>query len=402
MSATRLRMLVLMLVAGAGAASCGSDDAATGDYLTESVDRGAIVATVTATGTVQPVSKVQVGTYVSGPIQEIYVDFNSPVTSGQLVAKIDPAPFEVKVRQAQANLANARASAEKARADLKLKKLTFERNQNLRTRNLISQDELDTSASNHAQAVAQVALEEAGVQQAAAGLEEARITLGYTAIRSPVDGVVISRSVDVGQTVAASFQTPTLFEIAQDLTKMQLNANVSESDIGGLHEGQSASFGVDAYPGRAFEGRVVQVRNAPITVLNVVTYDVIIEVDNGDLALKPGMTATVTITTARRDDVLRVPLRALRFRPESDDETTAPPPAVAAGRPSADGAGVFVLDGEGELRRVELRTGLRDERWAEVVEGDLAPGAAVAVAYRRPLETSEPARSPFLPAARRR
>jgi len=145
----------------------------------------------------------------------------------------------------------------------------------------------------------------------------------------------------------------------------------------------------------------VQVRNAPITVLNVVTYDVIIEVDNHDLSLKPGMTATVTITTARRDDVLRVPLRALRFRPESDAEAAAPPPAVAAGRTPEDGAGVFVLDGEGELRRVELRTGLRDERWAEVVEGDLAPGASVAVAYRRPLETSEPARSPFQPGRRR-
>ena len=288
MSAMRLRRLGLMLAAGVCAASCGSDDPAKSGFVTEPVDRGAITATVTATGTVQPVSKVQVGTYVSGPIQAIYVDFNSPVTSGQLVAKIDPAPYEVKVRQAEANLANARASVEKARADLKLRKLTLERNQSLRTRDLISQDELDTSESNHSQAVAQLALAEAGVKQAAAGLEEARITLGYTAIRSPVDGVVISRSVDVGQTVAASFQTPTLFEIAQDLTKMQVNANVSESDIGGLREGQTASFGVDAYSGRVFEGRVSQVRNAPITVLNVVTYDVIIEVDNRDLAPQTG------------------------------------------------------------------------------------------------------------------
>ncbi|HEY8156526.1 MAG TPA: efflux RND transporter periplasmic adaptor subunit [Myxococcota bacterium] len=401
MSRARLGRLGVLLAAAIGAASCGSDDPATGGYLTESVDRGAIVATVTATGTVQPVSKVQVGTYVSGPIQAIYVDFNSPVVSGQPVAKIDPAPFEVKVRQEEANLANARASVEKARADLKLKKLTFERNQSLRTRDLISQDELDTSESNRAQAVAQLALAEAGVKQAAAGLEEARITLDYTVIRSPVDGVVISRSVDVGQTVAASFQTPTLFEIAQDLTKMQLNANVSESDIGGLRDGLSAAFGVDAYPGREFEGRVVQVRNAPITVLNVVTYDVIIEVDNRDLALKPGMTATVTITTARREDALRVPLRALRFRPESDGEAAPPPPAVAAGKPKQDGSGVYVLDGGDDLRRVELRTGLRDERFAEVLEGDLAPGAAVAVAYRKPLETNAPAQSPFLPARRR-
>jgi HlyD family secretion protein len=383
------------------ALACGGGEEGSERYLTELVDRGEIAATVTATGTVQPVTKVQVGTYVSGPIREIYVDFNSPVSKNQLVAKIDPAPFEVKVRQADANLANARAQVEKARADLRLKRLTVERNRSLRGRDLISQDELDTSESNDAQAVAQLALAESGVKQAQAALEEARISLSYTEIRSPVDGVVVSRAVDVGQTVAASFQTPTLFEIAQDLTKMQVNANVSESDIGGLSEGLMASFGVDAYPGRDFEGRVVQVRNAPITVLNVVTYDVIIAVDNADLALKPGMTATVTITTARREDALRVPLRALRFRPETDGEVASPPAQVAAGGPARDGAGVFVLDGDGELRRVELRTGLRDERFAEIVEGDLAPGAAVAVAYRRPLEKDEPARSPFMPARRR-
>ena len=400
MSVGRNRKRVSALATAVLAFACGGDE--DGDrYVTELVDRGEIASTVIATGAVQPVSKVQVGTYVSGPIQEILVDFNSPVTKGQLVAKIDPASFEVKVRQADANLANARAQVEKARADLRHKRLTFERNRRLRERDLISQDELDTSESNDAQAAAQVALADSSVKQAQAALEEARISLSYTEIRSPVDGVVVSRAVDVGQTVAASFQTPTLFEIAQDLTKMQVNANVSESDIGGLHDEQTASFGVDAYPGRIFEGRVVQVRNAPITVLNVVTYDVIIEVDNGDLALKPGMTATVTITTARRDDALRVPLRALRFRPETDGEAASPPPAVAAGRPAQDGAGVFVLDSGGELRRVELRTGLRDERWAEVVEGELAPGTAVAVAYRRPLETTEPARSPFMPARRR-
>jgi HlyD family secretion protein len=400
MSAMRLRRLGVLLAAGVCAASCGNGDPAKSGFLTEPVDRGAITATVTATGTVQPVSKVR-SAPMSRVRSSIYVDFNSPVTSGQLVAKIDPAPYEVKVRQAEANLANARASVEKARADLKLRKLTLERNQSLRTRDLISQDELDTSESNHSQAVAQLALAGAGVEQAAAGLEEARITLGYTAIRSPVDGVVISRSVDVGQTVAASFQTPTLFEIAQDLTKMQVNANVSESDIGGLREGLTASFGVDAYPGRVFEGRVSQVRNAPITVLNVVTYDVIIEVDNRDLVLKPGMTATVSITTARREDALRVPLRALRFRPEDDGAVEAEPAAVAAERPAPDSAAVFVLDGGAKLRRVELRTGLRDERYAEVVEGDLAAGAAVAVAYKRPLEEKQPARSPFAPAPRR-
>jgi HlyD family secretion protein len=182
---------------------------------------------------------------------------------------------------------------------------------------------------------------------------------------------------------------------------MQVNANVSESDIGGLEEGQRADFSVDAYPGRFFEGRVVQVRNAPITVLNVVTYDVVIAVDNQDLALKPGMTATVTITIARRDDVLRVPLRALRFRPEAEETVAADAPAVAAGRPAPDAGTVWVLDGDGPLRGVALRTGLRDDRFAEVVEGDLEPGTRLAVAYTRPPETREPARSPFQPARRR-
>jgi HlyD family secretion protein len=388
----------LAWLALAVALACGGEHGGQGGYVTEVVDRGEIAETVIATGAVQPVRKVQVGTYVSGPIRELYVDFNSPVKKGQLVAKIDPAPFEVKVAQADATLANARAGAEKARADLRLKKLTLERNKNLRARDLISQDELDTSESNHAQAVAELSLAEAGVKQAQAGLEEARINLAYTDITSPVDGVVVLRAVEIGQTVAASFQTPVLFEIAEDLTQMQVNANVSESDIGGVKNGQAAHFSVDAYPGRSFEGTVVQVRNAPITVLNVVTYDVVIEVANQDLALKPGMTATVTITTDQRADVVRVPLRALRFRPE-DDGKAAQSPTVAAGKSGAAAEpAVFVLDGNDELRRVPIRTGLRNDRYAELLEGDLAPGALVAVAYDRPREAAVPAqRSPFQP-----
>jgi HlyD family secretion protein len=384
------------LVAGAVAWSCGGAKDAGGAYLTEPVDRGGIAATVLATGIVEPVTTVQVGTYVSGPIREIHADFNSPVTKGQLVAKIDPAPFEVKVRQGDANLANARASLEKARAALRLARLTVDRNRELRGRDLVSQGELDAAESQHAQAVAQLALEEAGVEQAEAALEEARINLAYTDIRSPVDGVVVSRSVDVGQTVAASFQTPTLFQIAQDLAKMQVRANVSESDIGTVREGQAASFGVDAYPDRAFEGRVVQVRNAPVTVQNVVTYDVVIEVDNPDHALKPGMTATVTIVSERRDDALRVPLRALRFRPETEGD------GVAAARPAPGTGSVFVVNGAGGLRRVELRTGLRDDRFVEVLSGELEPGDALAVAFREPPEAEDaPARSPFVPERRR-
>ena len=209
----------------------GADDAAS--YQTELVDRGPIDVEVTATGTVDPVTTVTVGSYVSGPILEIYADFNSPVETGQLVAKIDPRPYEVKVAQSEAALANAKAKVDKSRADLELKRLAFERNQKLRARNLIAENDLDTARSDYAQARAQLALDAAGVKQMEAGLAEARLTLGYTNITSPVDGVVVSRSVDVGQTVAASFQTPELFKIAQDLTKMQVKANVSESDIGG-------------------------------------------------------------------------------------------------------------------------------------------------------------------------
>jgi HlyD family secretion protein len=388
------------LLAAAGGIWWWTSDASNDapSYQTESVDRGPIDVVVTATGAVNPVTTVSVGSYVSGPILAIYADFNSPVKTGQLVAKIDPRPFEVKVLQTQAQLANAKAKVEKSRADLALKKLGFERNQKLRARNLTAENDLDTARSDYAQARAQLALDESTVKQMEGELAEAQLTLGYTNITSPVDGVVISRSVDVGQTVAASFQTPELFKIAQDLTKMQVQANVSESDIGGVHEGQTATFSVDAYPGRSFEGRVVQVRNSPVTVQNVVTYDVIIEVANPDLALKPGMTATVSISTAHRDDVLRVPLRALRFRP-ADAAASA-----AAGVPtnSPVGNAVYVVGASGALQRTEVKTGLRDERHAELLEGDLAPGAAVVVALARKEEASKaPSGSPFLPQRRR-
>jgi HlyD family secretion protein len=366
----------------------GNGRAAAPAFVTESADRGPITVTVTATGVVEPLRTVQVGTYVSGPILALYADFNSAVTEGQLVAKIDPASFEVKVRQAEANLRNARAKAEKARADLVLKKLSLDRARELNRRELLAQDELDSAESNEAQARAQLSLEEAGIAQSQAALEEARIQLGYTDIRSPVDGVVISRNVDVGQTVAASFQTPTLFEIAEDLAKMRVRASVSESDIGGLAEGQPASFGVDAWPGRSFAGRVVQVRSAPVSIQNVVTYDVLVEVDNSSLELKPGMTATVAITTAKREDALRVPLRALRFRPE-EENGRAPE--------QGDAPAAFVVEAGGALRRVGLRTGLRDERFAEVLEGALAPGDPLAVAYLRSDEAAPAATSPFLP-----
>lgn len=346
-------------------------------YITDAVTRGPVTATVTATGTVNPVTTVQVGTYVSGPIIAIDVDFNSPVRKGQRVAKIDPAPFQVKVQSAEANLANARAQVVKSRADLALKKLTLERTGELRQRDLIAQNDLDTARSNHDQAVAQIALDEASVKQAQSSLDEARINLNYTDITSPVDGVVVSRSVDVGQTVAASFQTPTLFQIAQDLTKMQVNASVSESDIGAVRDGQRALFSVDAFPGRDFHGVVTQVRNAPVTVQNVVTYDVVIAVDNPDLSLKPGMTATVTVVNGERDEVTRVPLRALSFAP--DEGKTAGPGRTprAAAEPA-----VWRLTANGSLERIPVETGLRDDQFAEVTGGAVQVGDELAIALR--------------------
>jgi HlyD family secretion protein len=354
-------------------------------YITEDVVRGRIAATVTATGVVNPVTSVQVGTYVSGPIKAIYADYNSKVTKGQIVAKIDPASYQVKVRSSEAAVANAKAKLAKDRADLVLKKLTLERNRRLLDKKFVSQNDVDMAKSNYDQAVAQLALDQAAIQQAEADLEAARINLSYTDISSPVDGVVVSRSVDVGQTVAASFQTPTLFLIAKDLTKMQVDSNVSESDIGGVQIGQTVTFRVDAYPGKDFQGKIVQVRNAPTTVQNVVTYDVVVGVDNPNLELRPGMTATVTITTAERDDVLKVSLRALRFRPERPNAAPTPRADGKRQQPGREhGPSVWIVEPDGRLRRTKIEAGVRDDRYAEVVSGDLKEGDVLAVAYKRP------------------
>ena len=380
-------LLSVLLAVGGYAYWRRGQEAAQGAYVTEPIERGSIASIVTATGTVNPVTTVQVGTYVSGPIQAIYVDFNSPVKKGQLVAKIDPAPFQVKVLQAEADVANNRAKVEKDRADLKLKRLTLDRNHELLKKNLISQNDVDTAKSNYDQAVAQLALDRASIKQSEASLQEARINLAYTDIRSPVDGVVVSRNVDVGQTVAASFQTPTLFLIAQDLTKMQVDTNVSESDIGSVSQRQPASFTVDAYPGKAFSGTVAQVRNAPITVQNVVTYDVVIAVDNANLELKPGMTANVNITTAQRDDVLKIPLRAVRFNPEhkpgAEPTQTQDGSEGASRRARRAVSTVWLVQPDGSLQKVDVKLGIRNDQYAELLSDHLSSGDQLVVAFRR-------------------
>jgi len=339
-------------------------------YITAEVTRGPVIRAVTATGTVNPEVTVQVGTYVSGPIVAIYADFNSPVKAGQLIAKIDSRPFEIRVAGARAALANAKAQLLKTQAVLLYQKSTHERTAALLKENAVSLDAVDSARSAYDQAVAQVELDKAAIQQAGANLKDAQVQLGYTSIVSPVDGTVVSRNVDVGQTVAASFQTPTLFLIARDLAQMQVDANVSEADIGEVHDGLRASFTVDAYPDREFAGTVRQVRNAPITVQNVVTYDVVIAVPNPQMLLKPGMTANVTLVLARRDNVLRVPIEALRFSPSGFAGTRH---ARADNKDAHVDSRVWVQSG-GSLEPVVVKTGLEDGRWAELLDGALKPG----------------------------
>ncbi len=396
---TRRLALVLIVGVAAGAFYLLRRGGGETRYVSATVTRGPVVRSVSATGTVNPVITVQVGSYVSGPIQALYADFNSPVKAGQLIAKIDPRPFQVKVDEARAAVANAQAQLKKDQADLAYKKLTWERNEQLVRGNVVSQDVADNARSAYQQAVAQVALDRASIQNQQATLEEAEVNLNYTNIISPVDGTVVSRNVDVGQTVAASFQTPTLFLIAKDLTRMQVDTNVSESDIGGVVQGATATFKVDAFPDRTFAGTVGQVRQAPITVQNVVTYDVVVNVPNPELLLKPGMTANVTIVTARRDNALRVPVEALRFSPRGGNGTAGGAANLAlADRAGAAGGGqeaagaapsappapvgnpgrVWKLDG-GRLVPVAIRSGLDDGINVEVLGGDLRAGDLVVV-----------------------
>jgi HlyD family secretion protein len=270
-------------------------------YQTATVSRGEITQVVTATGTLNPVVNVQVGSQISGRISKLYADFNSAVTQGQLIAEIDPLTYQANLQRAQADLSSAMASLELAQIEARRAAQLF-------TNNLIS-------ASDHDTAVASLHQAEATTQTRQASLDSAKVDLSRCTINSPVDGTVISRNVDVGQTVAASMSAPVLFQIANDLTKMQIDANISEADIGTIEEGQTVSFSVDAFPDRKFNGRVKQIRNSPTTVQNVVTYDSVIEVSNPDLKLRPGMTANATIVTAERSGVLKIPNVVLRFRP---------------------------------------------------------------------------------------
>jgi HlyD family secretion protein len=358
-----------------GLRALSSQRAAPVHFETAAVDRGGIDAKVTASGTVSALVTVQVGSQVSGRIEQIFVDFSSPVTKGQVVATIDPALFRATVAQARANHAAAVANLEKATAHRAESDRQYARAAQLAAEGLASRADLDVAEANAKAGAADVAAARAQIAQARAALDQAELNLRYSTIVSPIDGVVISRNVDVGQTVAATLQAPTLFTIAQDLTKMQVDTSVAEADVGKLREGMSVTFTVDAYPGRPFPGCVRQVRDAATTVQNVVTYDAVIDVDNAGRLLKPGMTASVTFVYAERRDAVRVPNAALRFRP--DAATTL---AMNGGQPvpnklATDERVVWVVRG-GKAIPARVRVGVSDGTTTEVLGGELREGDA--------------------------
>ncbi|HVY47180.1 MAG TPA: efflux RND transporter periplasmic adaptor subunit, partial [Minicystis sp.] len=346
-------------------------------FETLPLDRGPFAAKVTATGQTSAIVTVQVGSQVSGRIDSLKVDFNSPVKKGQVVATIDPSLFNAAVGQASANLKSARAAVVNAVAQRAHAEKDLARARLLFDEGLASRADLDAAEATAEVGRAQVTAALASVSQAEAALDQAKLNLSYTTVVSPIDGVVISRNVDVGQTVAATLQAPTLFTIAQDLRKMQVDTNVAEADIGKVRQGMVATFTVDAYPGRTFSGSVRQVRDAATTVQNVVTYDAVIDVDNDDLALKPGMTANATFVYAERGDVLRVPNAALRFKPDAATVTamTAGAQRAAPPKPAADERVVWTEAG-GHAAPHLVKIGISDGTSTEVTAGDVQPGEA--------------------------
>jgi HlyD family secretion protein len=374
----------MALIALAGLAAAGwryahSPSAPTVRYQTASIDHGPLAAKVTASGAVSAIVTVQVGSQVSGRIQAWYADFSAQVHKGQLIALIEPSLFKAAVEQARANYAAAKAGYEKAIANRALAERNYARELALFDENLAARADLDAAEGAAGASRADVGSAAAAIQQSRAALDQADLDLSYTRIVSPIDGIVISRTIDVGQTVAASFQAPTLFTIAQDLTKMQVDTNVAEGDVGKIREKMAATFTVDAFPTRTFRGVVRQVRDNATTIQNVVTYDAVIDVDNSDLALRPTMTANVTFVHATKADVVRIPNGALRFKP--DAATVAAMTAgvvMPTGRDDleADQRMVWILAGSRASRRV-VRIGITDGMVSEVVEGDVHSGDRV-------------------------
>lgn len=332
-------------------------------YETKIVKTCTITQYVEASGTINPVNTVSVGSTVSGLIKAIYVDYNSEVKKGQLLAQIDPANFEAQVQQNQAQIANAQANLAKLQAIADFDELQYQRYKNLYSKNFVAKSELDQKYSTYKSDLAQINAARAQIHQFQASLQTAQTNLGYTKIIAPVDGTVIARKVDLGQPVAASFQAPELFSIAQDLTKMQIEVSVSEADIGKVKEGQDVTYTLDGYPDTNFEGKVTQVRLSPTTVSNVVTYTVIVDVDNEDLKLKPGMTANVSIITSKSENVMCVPNLALKFTPDING-------------PKYKQQGIWILE-KNKPVRFDIETGASDDNFTEIKSQDVKEGDKV-------------------------
>jgi HlyD family secretion protein len=385
-------VLLLLLVGGASFAywRMGNSNKEP-PFLTVPVAKNNVRQVVSSTGTLQAVTTVIVGSQVSGTIAKLSADFNSKVTKGQVVAELDQSKFKARVDETRANLLAAQANLAKSKVAVDDAERTLKRTRELKQRELVAQSELDAAQATYDAAVSQLNVTQAQVGQAQASMNQASIDLGYTVIRSPVDGMVISRNVDVGQTVAASLQAPTLFSIAIDLTQMEVHTNVDEADVGNIHEGQDVSFTVDAHPSRRFRGKVLQVRNAPQIVQNVVTYDAVVRINNKELLLKPGMTANVQFLVSQKEDVLTIPNMALRFKPPEDkseaqdllrqeQSRVAPRPGQRrTSRGGGSGGGgvntarqvkVYVMKGD-KAQPVEVQVGITDGSRTEVVSGPL-------------------------------
>ncbi|HEX9912884.1 MAG TPA: efflux RND transporter periplasmic adaptor subunit [candidate division Zixibacteria bacterium] len=365
------------------------------EFLAAEVTRGDITIMVSATGTLEAVTTVQVGSQVSGTISALYVDFNSQVKKGQLIAQLDPTFLKAQVAQAQADFESAKASTDLSRKE-------YERSLSLFEKNMISESEKDNSLTKYELAKAQE-------KSAQASLDRVKTNLDYATITSPIDGVVISRDVDVGQTVAASLQAPTLFTIAKDLTKMKVNASIDEADIGKIKEGQEVSFTVDAYPEQNFKGKVSQIRLSPEVVQNVVSYDVIIEVSNPELLLKPGMTANVTVLVDQRINILKVPAGALRFRPSLEKEKNgsssksneginiarnlppsgdmSPDKINPSGLRKAGQTALWILNQQGKPEPVPVQTGISDGTFTEVISDNLKEGDKVITSQKNSVQS---------------
>jgi HlyD family secretion protein len=372
-------IVLLLILIGVWYAWVDGRSRTTMEYRTVPIQREFILATVGATGTINPVTSVQVGAQVTGKINSLHADFNSVVKAGDVIARIDPSLFRTRREQAKAGLINAEASLNRARVDLAQRKREYERTTKLFSRELVSQNELDLAMTAYEMASADVEIASAQVNQARALLNNAELDLRYTVIRSPVDGIVIARNVEVGQTVTSGFTTPDLFLIALDLTKMQVNTNVSEADIGGVREGQEAVFTVDAYQNVVFTGVVRQIRKAPIIVQNVVTYDVVVAVENRDLRLSPGMTANVSITLVKKDDVLAVPNAAIRFSPDPSLLAKFAGGPVDESDRTVTGRTVWKIGDRGEPLPVRLVVGITDGRVTEILDGDIREGEQVII-----------------------